>query len=867
MKTNLTIVLLLPILLGLAGCIKQNPAEEIDSSDGLSYSERSVKEGVVDILFSEKMASEIEYSLTKSSSIHPSLKSAGIDSLKRIFPDGEPYEKRRKAFGLNRWYRVYFSGDIPATKAFDSFCALEGVEHIEPERPVKSLGESPNIFDDPDFTQGKQWHYYNDGGLSANHTPGADINVLPVWQNYTRGSRAVTVAVIDGGIDTMHEDLAANCTGGKNFVTGGRLSAEDHGTHVAGTIAAVNNNGTGVCGIAGGNFKDGECGVGLLSCQIFVGSKSGDGAEALVWAADNGAVIANNSWGYEFTSKQEAQEATISRTLKEAIDYFIKYAGCDDDGNQRADSPMKGGLVLFSAGNDGWNVDPIGQYEPVMSVGAMTADFSRATYSNYGDWVDIAAPGGSESARNNTLVLSTLPGNRYGYMQGTSMACPHVSGVAALVVSYFGKPGFTADMLKKKLLDGARYDVLPPGANIGPLVDACGAFTCGSLIAPDKVSDYALNITGNRITAKFAVTSDSDDVKAYGYNLYVSKDKSLLEALTPAGIPDGVSSVSALVGAKKAGEDFEISLGQLEFETDYYVGITAYDYSQNCSEMSEIKKVRTGQNLPPEIVCEEGTSSLTVKAHEEATVLFHIADPEGETLTVQCSPKLSGCSLSRISDEIWALKINGRTSSEGNHSVNITAADTYGLETSCVFNYTVHPNHAPVQTAEFENIYLSGKGKSFSLDLNSHFSDEDGESLKFSSSVTGNHSVADVSVTNGGTLEISVRNYGLIHVTVTASDANNATVSAEFSIMAKNPENLVETYPVPAKDYLTVRTGSPAETLIELFSSSGIKLSSEKTEVSAFSPYKLDLRGCAPGRYRLKVTIGGNVYDKIIVKI
>ena len=861
---------ILPLLLVFAGCVKGSSEGSLTKQPDANQPgcEASVRSGVADIFFSEEMASKIEAHIVKSSSaVYPPLGEAGIDSLVRIFPDGGPFQARRRAFGLHRWYRAYFAEGIPLTKACDSFSSLEGVECVETERKIKSLGDYPDVFNDPQFTSGKQWHYFNDGSLSSNHSSGADINVVPVWQNYTRGSRSVRVAVIDGGIDSAHEDLAGNCIGGRNFVTGGKVTAEEHGTHVAGTIAAVNNNGTGVCGIAGGDAAKGEEGVGLLSCQIFVGSKSGDGAEALVWAADNGALIANNSWGYDFDSKEDAQKTTISRTLKDAIDYFVKFAGCDENGEQLADSPMKGGLVLFSAGNDGWDVNPIGQYDAVMSVGAMTPDYSRATYSNYGDWVDIAAPGGAQSSRNNTLILSTLPDNKYGYLQGTSMACPHVSGVAALVVSYFGGPGFTADMLWKKLLSGARYDALPLSADIGPLLDAYGAFTTGGVTPPEKVSDYTVDVTGNRITARFAVTSDPDDLKTYGYTMCVSRDEASLGTLDPLNIPSGVLSSSALVGTKAVGEEFELTLGKLEFESAYYVGIIAYDYSRNYSEMSEIKKVTTGRNGAPTIVCTEGISSVVLKSYEDAVVHFRITDPEGESLSVDCGKTPSGCSFSKVSEGEWSLKINGRLLNEGEYSVNIVATDSYGLETSFVFSYTILPNHAPAFVGEFGDIYLEKKGESLSFDLNRYFIDEDGESLKFSASVSGNNSVATATVGKDGVLDISVKNYGLVKISVSALDAKNASAVAEFSIMAKSPDNLVEAYPVPTKDYLTVRTGPDAETLIELFSASGTRLYSKTLSVSAFSPYKLDLKGYAPGKYCLRVTIGGTVYEKTVVKI
>ena len=107
---------------------------------------------------------------------------------------------------------------------------------------------------------------------------------------------------------------------------------------------------------------------------------------------------------------------------RKAIDYFIDSAGCDEDGNQLPDSPMKGGLVVFSAGNDNLANGAPANYERVIAVAALNSNGSKANYSNYGDFVDLAAPG--------TGIYSTLPGGTYGNMSGTSMSCPYEIGRA-----------------------------------------------------------------------------------------------------------------------------------------------------------------------------------------------------------------------------------------------------------------------------------------------------------------------------------------------------------------------------------------------------------------------------------------------------
>ena len=261
----------------------------------------------------------------------------------------------------------------------------------------------------------------------------------------------------NGYVDDIH---------GYNFysntvLTIATVEGAHHGTHVAGTVAAVNNNGTGVCGIAGGSGKND--GVKLMSCQIFhngKGTNSRATAPAIKYAADNGASIIQCSYGYEAGSyTSDAQYAVRDSAEKEAIDYFIKTKNND---------VLDGGLAIFAAGNDmrGMSGYPAA-YRDYISVTAMSCDYTPAYYTNYGPGCNVAAPGGDvyqnywdtgnlADAPNmpSSQVLSTVLNGGYGYAQGTSMACPHMSGVAALGLSYAHKLGkhFTVDEFKALLL-------------------------------------------------------------------------------------------------------------------------------------------------------------------------------------------------------------------------------------------------------------------------------------------------------------------------------------------------------------------------------------------------------------------------------
>ena len=378
---------------------------------------------------------------------------SGAYKMERVFKPAGIYEARTVAEGLDRWYTIYFDESKDVDAVLQQFNKVGGVECAErvlpiahPEIKTRAYAgvEAPTqqgsgFFNDPLLP--KQWHYYNDGSVSAHAKSGADCNVKPAWEKYTTGKSNVIVAVVDGGIDVTHEDLVDNLyvnekekngqagvdddgngfvddVYGYNFVeakdvVGGKIEPdnEGHGTHVAGTVAARNNNGKGVAGIAGGDGTPGS-GVRLMSCQIFRNKdEQGDAAAAIKYAADNGAVICQNSWGYSFKTGVTA----MPQLLKEAVDYFIKMAGCDANGNQRADSPMKGGVVIFAAGNENKEFSAYPAcYPPAISVSAMAWNFAKASYSNYANWVTIMAPGGDQDTFGNdggvlSRVIQLIP--------------------------------------------------------------------------------------------------------------------------------------------------------------------------------------------------------------------------------------------------------------------------------------------------------------------------------------------------------------------------------------------------------------------------------------------------------------------------
>jgi subtilisin family serine protease len=521
-------------------------------------------------------------------------KKYGISEMKRVFPQSGKWEQKHRKWGLHLWYELKVEEGSKTLMAVSSFSKLTEViaaeavyeKHTGVESPAArkavAAGVLPGLPNDPQLST--QWHYHNtgqDGGLA-----GADIRLQEAWQTET-GNPAVIVAVIDGGIDINHSDLAPNMwrnTGeipgngidddsngyiddihGYNFGDGNsNIPADFHGTHVGGTVAAVTNNGDGVAGVAGGSGA-GD-GARLMSLSAFGEFGVGGFEQAFVYAADNGAVIAQNSWGYIYPDVYE-------QSVLDAIDYFIAEAGYDHHGNPRG--PMQGGIVIFAAGNSGSDAKWYpGYYEPVFAVAATDRWDNAADFSNRGSWVELSAPG--------VDVYSTFPDNSYGSISGTSMACPHVSGVAALVVSRFAG-SISPEQLKQHLMAGTDpISSLPPGFGAGRL-NASNALQENDEQPPFAVTD--LVVTGaipGGLQLSWTAPADPGNGKASSYQIRYATAP-ITEANFSMATP-----VSNTPPAAAAGTQQTFNVIGLQSSTTFYIALKAVDAFGNISGISNI---------------------------------------------------------------------------------------------------------------------------------------------------------------------------------------------------------------------------------------------------------------------------------------
>lgn len=395
-----------------------------------------------------------------------------------------------REWGLDLWYDLSFDKSLDVIEVVKAFAELPEVTIAEPIlikvpiEPVETIeiqnnessGKTRWIPNDPLFNP-HQWNLRNTGQPIHEQigTAGADIKATAAW-DIEKGYNDVIVAVFDDGLSYIHEDIEGNVW---ELIgpQGTNTPRRDNGTRVAGIIAAETNNDRGIAGIAGGSgYADG---VKIMTCNIVNTPVSYMSRK--MYAADNGAAISQNNWRY--VTPGQANQSDIT-----AINYFNSNAG----GNV-----LTGGVTIFAAGNENDNQDWYPPYLPqTIAVAATDNRDVKAAFSNYGGWIDLSAPG-----RHIPSIVGT---DTYTVQSGSGMAAPHVSGVAALIISYTYRNGtiLTNSMLRNILLTTTdSINDINPGYQ--------GYLGSGRLNAYNALMNVQENYTDNNNPRNFTAVADT----------------------------------------------------------------------------------------------------------------------------------------------------------------------------------------------------------------------------------------------------------------------------------------------------------------------------------------------------------------------
>lgn len=457
-------------------------------------------------------------------------------------------------------------GGTDVAGAIDRLKSDTRVGYVEPNYFVRAHDLFP---DDPRL--GQQWGLYNTGHRVGK--AGADIGAPAAWS--LAAGEPVLIGVIDSGVDREHEDLAANIftnpgeipgnsidddgngfvddVHGWDFVNHDNDPRDDngHGTHIAGTIAAIGNNATGVAGVTWS--------AKILPIKMLDDAALGtvaDAVAAIEYATRMGVRLTNNSWG----------GIVQSYALRSAI----------------AAAADRGMLFVASAGNDGRNCDQHPVFpaaydlDNIISVASTDRNDARSPFSNFGVLsVDLAAPG--------SAIVSTFPGDLYVALSGTSMSAAFVSGAACLLWSR--APLMTGDEVKAAML--ASVDPLPAQANelsSGGRLNVHKLLAGLDQVAPAPVTNLAVETVGSG-TAHLVWTATGDDL-AEG----TARSYDVRYSLTPIDAGNFAAATRAPVSSlpRLAGSLESCPIRGLLFDTKYYVALVVVDEAGNRSPLSNV---------------------------------------------------------------------------------------------------------------------------------------------------------------------------------------------------------------------------------------------------------------------------------------
>ncbi len=673
--------------------------------------ESSVKQREISVKFSKELWQQFDLDkarsqgLTGINDVDQLAQQLGVAGLWQQFPTAKSVDIYGRPMNLLGWFKIRFNTDVDVYAAVQQYKLLSGVTDAEVIGIHPFSVVTPN---DPNYAAGDMWY--------LNHVSDHDVDAPEAW-DIERGNNSIIVADLDSGFRYYHKDLGgANASStnkeasrgnmwinqaelngvanvdddgngyiddwiGWDFVTGNPQNfdvgddydVEDndpsdhngHGTHTMGTIGAISNNGYAVTSIAGGDGETGGQGNGVRLMALRIGWNDLFGlgfvgmdfaANALIYAADNGAKIASCSWGSSNTGG-----------LGEAIDYFL-YGTTTPTGNE----PQLR-LIFKAAGNDdNENSDYMLDRSDVIGVAATDSNDVKASFSTYGTFVDISAPGDE--------IMSTYhdpnddANDKVAFLSGTSMATPATASVAALVWSH--NNALTATEVEQTLYNTADdiESIAGNAAYIGKLgagrVNAFAAVQSADQALPVELSSFTASAANGVVTLNWKTASEIDNI---GFAVYRSdSENGSYEKLADY---NDYNSLRGL-GTSSTGKDYSYTDRNVSESQSYWYLLKDIDNNGISTDHGPIKVfVSPGQDISPVgQIPESYALSANYPNPFNPSTSFTLSIPalNGETTAVAVEiydllgKKVKSLYTGNLTSGVYKFNWNG-TNSAGNH--------------------------------------------------------------------------------------------------------------------------------------------------------------------------------------------------------